>query len=59
MNNQHILTRLAEHRSRMAEAGLGALQSARFDRTRNDIIQQEIESYWEDMNRLLDADHDG
>lgn len=59
MNNEHILIRLAEHRSRMAEAGLGALQSARFDRTRNDIIQQEIEAYWHDMNKLLDADHDG
>ena len=59
MKNEHILTRLAEHRTRMAEAGLGALQSARFDRTKQDIIQREIESYWHDMNRLLEQDHDG
>ena len=59
MNNQHILTRLAQHRDRMAEAGLGELQSARFDKTRNDIITREIEAYWADMTTYYEQDHDG
>jgi hypothetical protein len=59
MNNEHVLTRLAQHRDRMAEAGLGALQSARFDRTKNDIITREIETYWQDMNQYFDQEHDG
>jgi hypothetical protein len=59
MNNEHVLTRLAQHRDRMAEAGLGALQSARFDKTKNDIITREIETYWQDMNQYFDQEHDG
>ena len=59
MLEQEQLTRLAQHRQRMAEAGLGALQSARFDKTRNDVIQQEIESYWADMRNYYDQEHDG
>lgn len=56
---QNILARLAQHRDRMAEAGLGQLQSARFDKTRNDIITREIEDYWRDMNSYYDREHDG
>ena len=59
MNNEHVLNRLAQHRERMAEAGLGALQSARFDKTRDDIITREIETYWEDMNKYFEQEHDG
>jgi len=59
MNNEHVLARLAQHRDRMAEAGLGALQSARFDKTRDDIITREIETYWSDMNQYFDQEHDG
>ncbi|AUV61464.1 hypothetical protein phiPsal1_054 [Pontimonas phage phiPsal1] len=59
MNNEHVLTRLAQHRERMAEAGLGALQSARFDRTKNDIITREIQTYWQDMTQYFDQEHDG
>ena len=59
MLEQEQLTRLAQHRQRMAEAGMGALQSARFDKTRNDVIQQEIESYWADMRNYYDQEHDG
>ena len=59
MNNEHVLTRLAQHRNRMAEAGLGALQSARFDKTRDDIITREIETYWADMNKYFEQEHDG
>ena len=56
---QEQLTRLAQHRQRMAEAGMGALQTARFDKSRNDAIQQEIESYWSDMRNYYDQEHDG
>jgi len=59
MLNESILVRLAQHRERMAEAGLGALQSARFDKTRNDIITREIEEYWRDMNSYYDREYDG
>jgi hypothetical protein len=59
MNNEHVLARLAQHRDRMAEAGLGALQSARFDKTRDDIITREIETYWSDMNKYFEQEHDG
>ena len=56
---QEQLARLAQHRQRRAEAGLGALQSARFDKTRNDIITREIEDYWADMRNYYDQEHDG
>ncbi len=59
MMEQEQLTRLAQHRQRMAEAGLGALQTARFDKSRNDAIQREIESYWEDMRDYYEREHDG
>lgn len=59
MNNEHVLTRLAQHRDRMAEAGLGNLQSARFDKTRDDIITREIETYWQDMTQYFEQEHDG
>lgn len=59
MLNESILVRLAQHRERMAEAGLGALQSARFDKTRNDIITREIEEYWRDMNSYYEREYDG
>jgi len=59
MMEQEQLTRLAQHRQRMAEAGMGALQTARFDKSRNDAIQQEIESYWSDMRNYYDQEHDG
>ena len=59
MREENVLARLAEHRARMAEAGLGALQSARFDKTRNDIVTREIEDYWRDMNSYYDREHDG
>jgi len=59
MLEQEQLTRLAQHRQRMAEAGLGALQSARFDKSRNDVIQKEIESYWSDMSDYYEREHDG
>jgi len=59
MMEQEQLTRLAQHRQRMAEAGMGALQSARFDKSRNDVIQKEIESYWSDMRDYYDREHDG
>jgi len=59
MMEQEQLTRLAQHRQRMAEAGLGALQTARFDKSRNDAIQKEIESYWSDMRDYYEQEHDG
>jgi hypothetical protein len=59
MMEQEQLTRLAQHRQRMAEAGLGALQTARFDKSRNDAIQREIESYWADMRDYYEREHDG
>ena len=59
MMEQEQLTRLAQHRQRMAEAGLGALQTARFDKTRNDAITREIEDYWADMRAYYDQEHDG
>ena len=59
MMEQEQLTRLAQHRQRMAEAGLGALQSARFDKTLDDIIQREIEDYWADMRDYYEQQHDG
>jgi len=59
MMEQEQLTRLAQHRQRMAEAGLGALQTARFDKSRNDAIQKEIESYWSDMRNYYEQEHDG
>lgn len=59
MLEKEQLARLAQHRQRMAEAGMGALQSARFDKTRNDIIQKEIESYWSDMSDYYEREHDG
>jgi len=59
MMEQEQLTRLAQHRQRMAEAGLGALQSARFDKTRNDMITREIEDYWADMRNYYEQEHDG
>jgi len=59
MMEQEQLTRLAQHRQRMAEAGMGALQTARFDKSRNDAIQKEIESYWSDMRDYYEQEHDG
>jgi len=59
MMEQEQLTRLAQHRQRMAEAGLVALQTARFDKSRNDAIQKEIESYWADMRDYYEQEHDG
>ena len=59
MMEQEQLTRLAQHRQRMAEAGLGALQTARFDKSRNDAIQKEIEPYWADMRDYYEQEHDG
>lgn len=56
-NTEAMLTRLAQHRERMAEAG--NLVTARFDKAAQDALTREIEAYWTDMSAYYDREHDG
>jgi hypothetical protein len=42
----------------MAEAGL-TQPTARYDRTANDAVTREIETYWADMRAYYEQEHDG
>lgn len=57
MNNEHVLTRLAQHRERLAQAG--NIATARYDKEQRGAITREIEAYWADMTRYFDQEHDG
>ena len=56
-NTEAMLTRLAQHRERMAEAG--NITTARFDKAAQDAVTQEIQNYWADMTAYYEQDHDG
>jgi hypothetical protein len=56
-DNEAMLTRLAQHRERMAEAG--NLTTARFDKSEHNLLTQEIVDYWRDMSAYYDREHDG
>lgn len=56
-NTQAMLTRLAQHRERLAH--VNDLPHTRYSKAENNALTQAVNEYWRDMAEYYDREHDG